>query len=55
MSRQTYVPGKGEVYCGLPRSGKCPRHPCGYKFPGKKKCKGCRHARYRKVEEASES
>ena len=53
-SRQTYVEGKGEVYCGLPRNRKCPRHPAGFKFPGKKKCKGCPYARYRKVEQETE-
>ena len=47
-SRQTWVEGKGNVYCGRrdQRSFKCPRHPEGYKFPGKKKCVGCNYARY---------
>ena len=47
---QTYVEGKGEVYCSKrdTRSFKCPRHQNGYKFPGKKKCKGCVWAMYAK-------
>lgn len=47
-SRQTYVEGKGIVYCSKreSRSFKCPRHPDGYKFPGKNKCEGCVYARY---------
>jgi hypothetical protein len=24
------------------------KHPNGYKFPGKNKCKGCPHAQYKK-------
>ena len=49
-NRQTYVEGKGEVYCSKrdTRSFKCPRHPDGFKSPGKKKCKGCVWARYAK-------
>jgi len=47
---QTYVEGKGEVYCSMRTSTsfKCPRHQNGFKFPGKKKCKGCPYARYKK-------
>lgn len=49
-NKQTYVEGKGEVYCSQrdSRGFKCPRHPQGFKFPGKKKCKGCVWARYAK-------
>ena len=45
---QTYVEGKGNVYCGVRdnRSERCPRHPNGFKFPGKKKCDGCFNAKY---------
>lgn len=50
-SRQSYVEGKGNVYCSQRdvRSFRCPRHPEGFKFPGKKKCEGCSYARYEKV------
>ena len=42
-SPQTYVEGKGDVYCSkrATSSFECPRHQDGYKFPGKKKCEGC--------------
>lgn len=51
-NRQTYVEGKGEIYCAKRGTTyKCTRHQDGYKFPGKKKCKGCVFARYEKRRE----
>jgi hypothetical protein len=46
VSRQTYVEGRGEVQCTKKSRG-CTRG--GYKFPGKRKCVGCRFARYKAV------
>lgn len=46
VSRQTYVEGRGEVYCTKP-SKRCLKG--GYKFPGKNKCKGCYYARCKPV------
>ena len=49
-NKQTYVEGKGEVYCSKrsTRSFKCPRDLDGFKYPGKKKCEGCVWAGYMK-------
>jgi hypothetical protein len=49
-NRQTYTEGKGVVFCSKrdTRSFKCPRHPDGFKYPGKNKCKDCVWAKYMK-------
>ena len=52
QNKQTYIEGKGQVYCHQKfKSFRCPRHPYGFKFPGKKKCMvpyPCSQARFYK-------